>query len=122
MALKAVLSPGFLRPGGRPPPPIHSLKKHKFVSLFFCAGQRCRIGGAVLKNLMSKTITKIDEASSVSLPPEAIDALGVGAGGELDIEIVGRALVVRSVEEAQRSREFDTIFESVLQRRQHAYK
>jgi hypothetical protein len=39
-----------------------------------------------------------------------------------DIEIVGRALVVRSVEEAQRSRDFAKIFESVLKRRQKAYE
>lgn len=71
---------------------------------------------------MSKRITTIDDASSVLLPPEAVDALGVGAGGELDIEIVGRALVVRSVEEAQRSREFGNIFESVLKRRREAYE
>lgn len=71
---------------------------------------------------MSKRTTTIDDASSVLLPQEAVDALGVGAGGELDIEIVGRALVVRSVEEAQRSREFGNIFESVLKRRREAYE
>ncbi|MGI9069289.1 MAG: hypothetical protein ACR2HX_23165 [Pyrinomonadaceae bacterium] len=71
---------------------------------------------------MSKRITTIDDASSVLLPQEAVDALGVGAGGEVDIEIVGRALVVRSVEEAQRSREFVDIFESVLKRRREAYE
>lgn len=71
---------------------------------------------------MSKRITTIDEASSVLLPPEAVEALGVGAGGELDIEIVGRAVVVRSVEEAQRSREFINSFESILKRRRGAYE
>lgn len=71
---------------------------------------------------MSKRITTLDDTASVSLPPEAVDALGVGKGGELDIEIVGRALVVRSVEEAQRSRDFANIFESVLKRRQGAYE
>jgi hypothetical protein len=71
---------------------------------------------------MSKRITTLDDAASVSLPPEAIEALGVAAGGELDIEIVGRALVVRSVENAQRSREFSDIFESVLKRRREAYE
>lgn len=71
---------------------------------------------------MSRRITTIDEAASVSLSQEAVDALGVGKGGELDIEIVGRALVVRSVEEAQRSRDFANIFESVLKRRQKAYE
>ena len=70
---------------------------------------------------MSKRITTIDDASSVLLPQEAVDALGVDPGGELDIEIVGKALVVRSVEEAQRSREFVDTFESILKRRREAY-
>lgn len=71
---------------------------------------------------MSKRITTLDEASSVSLPPEAVEALGIGAGGKLDIEIVGRALVVRSVEDASRSREFADTFESVLKKRRRAYE
>jgi antitoxin component of MazEF toxin-antitoxin module len=71
---------------------------------------------------MSGRITTIDGAASVSLPQEAVDALGVGKDDELNIEIVGRALVVRSVEEAQRSRDFASTFESVLKRRQKAYE
>lgn len=71
---------------------------------------------------MSKRITTIDDASSVLLPQEAVDALGVDPGGELDIEIVGKTLIVRSVEEAQRSREFVDTFESVLKRRREAYE
>lgn len=69
---------------------------------------------------MSKTV--IDQRSSVTLPPEALDALGVEAGSELDVEIVGRALVVRSVEEARRSRDFLSAFESILSRRRTAYE
>ena len=42
---------------------------------------------------MSRTTTTIDDAASVSLPREAVDALGVKAGEELDVEIVGRAVV-----------------------------
>jgi|ERR1700752_733202 len=71
---------------------------------------------------MSKTVTTLDQHSSVALPPEALDALGVEAGAELELEIVGRALVVRSVEEASRSREFMNAFESILSRRRAAYK
>ena len=71
---------------------------------------------------MSRTIITIDEGSSLALPPEAVDALGVEAGAELDVEIVGRAVVVRSVEEAQRSREFINTFESILSRRRKAYE
>jgi len=71
---------------------------------------------------MSRTTITIDEAASVLLPREAVDALGVKAGEELDVEIVGRAIVVRSVEEASRSREFIDIFESILKRRRSAYE
>ena len=71
---------------------------------------------------MSKTVTTIDQCSSLALPPEALDALGVEAGAELEVEIVGRALVVRSVEEARRSRDFVRTFESILSRRRTAYE
>ena len=70
---------------------------------------------------MSKTTTTIDQTASLSLPPEALEALGVEAGAELDIEIVGRAVVVRSVEEAGRSRDFINAFESILEKRRSAY-
>ena len=63
---------------------------------------------------MSKTVATLDQRSSVALPPEALDALGVEAGAEPELEIVGRALVVRSVEEARRSRDFLSAFESIL--------
>lgn len=71
---------------------------------------------------MSKTVTTVDQRSSVPLPPEALDALGVGAGAEVELEIVGRAVVVRSVEEARRSRDFMSAFESILSRRRTAYE
>lgn len=71
---------------------------------------------------MSKTLTTVDQHSSVALPPEALEALGVEAGAELEVEIVGRALVVRSVEEARRSRDFISAFESILSKRRSAYE
>lgn len=71
---------------------------------------------------MSKTFTTLDQHSSVPLPPEALDALGIEAGAELEVQIVGRALVVRSVEEARRSTEFISTFESILFKRRTAYE
>jgi antitoxin component of MazEF toxin-antitoxin module len=70
---------------------------------------------------MSKTTT-IDHGSSIALPPEAIEALGVEEGAKVDVEVIGRAVVVRSLEEAQRSREFVSAFESILTERLAAYK
>lgn len=71
---------------------------------------------------MPRTITTIDDGTSLTLPPEAVDALGVEAGAQLDVEIVGRAVVVRSIEEAQRSRGFIDAFEAILSRRRKAYQ
>lgn len=80
-------------------------------------------GKAPCYNLrMSKTLTTLDQSSSVALPPEALEALGVEAGAELEVEIVGRAVVVRSVEEARRSRDFISAFESILSKRRGAYE
>jgi antitoxin component of MazEF toxin-antitoxin module len=70
---------------------------------------------------MSKTTT-IDQGSSVVLPNEALEALGVEEGAEVELEFVGRAVVVRSVEEAKRSREFFNTFESILTKRRTAYQ
>ena len=71
---------------------------------------------------MARTITTIDDRSSLALSSEAIDALGVQAGAEVDVEIVGRAVVVRSIDEARRSRQFIDTFESLLRRRRTAYQ
>ena len=70
---------------------------------------------------MSKTVTVI-QGSSVALPPELLEALGVEAGAELEVETVGRAVVFRSVEEAKRSGEFISAFESILSKRRDAYE
>ena len=71
---------------------------------------------------MSRSITTIDDSASIALPSEAVDALGVKAGEELDVEVIGRAVVVRSMEEAQRSRQFINSFDSILERRRKAYE
>jgi len=66
--------------------------------------------------------TVIDQHLSIVLPREALDALGVEVGAELELEIVGRALVIRSVEEARRSREFMSAFDSILSRRRTTFE
>ena len=71
---------------------------------------------------MSQQIAVVDHKALLSLPQEAVDALGLNNGGEVDIEIVGCALIIRSVEEAGRAREFAQAFQSVLKRRKGAYE
>lgn len=72
--------------------------------------------------MRNETTTTINEDSSVVLPPEALNALGVEIGAELVTEIVGRSLIICSVEEAQRSRKFANFFQSILTRHRSAYQ
>ena len=71
---------------------------------------------------MSRNTTTIDKDSSVTLTREALEALGVQVGAELQVEIVGRALVVSSIEESQRSRDFINAFDTILTKRRAAYE
>lgn len=71
---------------------------------------------------MSKRIVGVDETARLTLPPEAIEALGVQPGDEVNVEIIGRAVVVRSVAEAERAGEFTKSFESIFERRRGAYE
>lgn len=71
---------------------------------------------------MSKQVVTVDEAARLTLPPEAVEALGLQPGDEVDVEIIGRAVVVRSMAEANRAGEFAKSFESILKRRRGAYE
>lgn len=67
-------------------------------------------------------IIRIDPHSFIALPREALDALGLSAGAELDVEIVGRALIIRSADEARRSRDFMTAFDFILNKGRTTYE
>ena len=56
------------------------------------------------------------------MPPEALEAVGVQPGDEVDIEIIERAVIVRSVAEADRAGEFAESFDSIFERRCSAYE
>jgi len=79
-------------------------------------------GRGTIPRVSKTTTTIINQDPSMALTSEALEALRVEAGAELDLEIVGGALVVRSVEEARRSRQFLRILESILTRRRTAYE
>ncbi len=71
---------------------------------------------------MTKQIATIDDKAALSLPQEAIDALGLTPGARVNIEIVGHTLIIRSIEETARAEEFSQTFQSVLKKRKSAYE
>jgi antitoxin component of MazEF toxin-antitoxin module len=71
---------------------------------------------------MPKQVIAIDNSASLPLSEEIMEALGLETGAKVSLEIVGHTLIVRSVEESQRSEEFAQTFQSILNRRKSAYE
>ncbi len=71
--------------------------------------------------MLNHTIT-VDDSLSVCIPPEIAQALGFTPGSQINLEVVGHTLVIRSATEAQGAKEFIETFQSILERRKSAYE
>ena len=71
---------------------------------------------------MSRQVITIENPSSIPLTKEIIETLGLNAGVKISLEIVGSMLIIRSVEETQRTEQFTQTFQAVLKHRKSAYE
>jgi putative addiction module antidote len=69
-----------------------------------------------------KRIMAAGDSSTVVLPKEVLDMMGVKAGDEIDLSVVDRTLIVRSLDEVERARKIDDITDAVFERRKSAYE
>jgi antitoxin component of MazEF toxin-antitoxin module len=69
-----------------------------------------------------KRITASENPATLLLPQELLDTLGVNDGDEIDISIVDRTLILRSLDEAERARKIGAAAESVFERRRSAFE
>jgi antitoxin component of MazEF toxin-antitoxin module len=69
-----------------------------------------------------KRITASENPNTLLLPQELLDKLGVDDGDEIDVSVVDRTLVLRSLEEAERARKIEDATKSVFDRRKIAYE
>lgn len=67
---------------------------------------------------MYKVKTKLtpDNEVAVILPPETLKSLGINAGDEIDVTTTDKAVILRSLSEAERSRRFQEASEKVFNR------
>lgn len=63
-----------------------------------------------------KTEAVTDNVISVSFPAEVLANFGISAGDEIDVTETDTALILRSVDEAKRSREIADATENVFNR------
>lgn len=69
-----------------------------------------------------KRITASENQTTLLLPQELLNTLGVDAGDEIDVSVVDRTLILRSVEEAERAQKIEAATKSVFNRRKTAYE
>jgi antitoxin component of MazEF toxin-antitoxin module len=69
-----------------------------------------------------KRITASENQTTLLLPQELLNTLGVDAGDEIDVSVVDRTLILRSVEEAERAQKIEAVTKSIFDRRKTAYE
>jgi antitoxin component of MazEF toxin-antitoxin module len=69
-----------------------------------------------------KQINVSENPSTVLLPQEILDEMGVAHGDEVDVSIVDRTVVVMRLDEVARAQKLEAATRSVLKRRKHAYE
>jgi antitoxin component of MazEF toxin-antitoxin module len=69
-----------------------------------------------------KRITASENPATLLLPQEMLDMMGVNDGDEIDVSIVDRTLILRSLDEAERAQKIGTATEAVFERRRSAYE
>lgn len=63
-----------------------------------------------------KTTNSSDNSIAALFPAEALENLGISAGDEIDVTATDSALILRSVKEAEKSREIADATEKVFNR------
>lgn len=69
-----------------------------------------------------KRVAASENPATLSVPREMLETLGVSDGDEVDVSIVGRTLILRSLDEAERARAVAGATDRVFERRRSAYE
>jgi len=69
-----------------------------------------------------KQINVSADSSTLQLPREILDEMGVADGDEVDVSIVDRTVVLMRIDEVARAEKLARATQSVLKRRKQAYE
>jgi antitoxin component of MazEF toxin-antitoxin module len=69
-----------------------------------------------------KRIATSEDSASILLPQEVLDQLGINAGDEVDLSVVDRTLILRPLDEAERTQRIEDAITTVIERRHSAYE
>lgn len=69
-----------------------------------------------------KRITASENPATLLLPQEMMERMDVNDGDEIDVSIVDRTVILRSLDEAERAAKVSATTEAVFGRRKSAYE
>jgi antitoxin component of MazEF toxin-antitoxin module len=69
-----------------------------------------------------KRIATSQDSAAILLPQEVLDEMGVHDGGEVDVAVSDRTLIMRPVADAERPGKIEEATKAVFERRRAAYK
>ena len=69
-----------------------------------------------------KRITASENPTTLLVPQEILDKMGVVDGDEVDVSIVDRTLILTPLDEVERALKLGAATESVFERRKRAYQ
>ncbi len=72
--------------------------------------------------MSQKRIAEAEDSSTIVLPKEVLEMMGVEVGDEIDVSVIDRTLIVRPLDEVARSQKMDAITKAVFERRKSAYE
>ncbi len=73
-------------------------------------------------SMSRKQITATGDSAALLLSPEILKELGVSVGDEVDVSIVDRTLILRSLDEVERAKKIDAATRVVFESRRSAYE
>jgi antitoxin component of MazEF toxin-antitoxin module len=71
--------------------------------------------------MSQERIVIVDESAAVLLPAAVLERLGVGVGDLVDVSLEADALVIRSLNEAERRQRLEAATQDTFHRRSGAY-
>jgi len=71
--------------------------------------------------MSNERVFTLGESAELVISPEIMKQIGVGAGDKIEIAVSDRALVVRSLDEAERARKIAAATRDIFDRRREAY-
>jgi antitoxin component of MazEF toxin-antitoxin module len=67
-------------------------------------------------------IHKAGDAAAVRLPPQILEDLGISIGDEVEMSVKEGAIMLRPIDEAERTRRIEDASTAVIDRRKSAYE